>query len=160
MSDAAFEDGDEKALRLLASDAEDVNVISSLVQDAIFPVSEVSWRPKTRQFAILLNRFRWEDSESARAKRGEYERVQSVLAIEDVLRVRSSGIAPADHDAIASLLSVTWEPGDDGTGNLLLTLAGDGAFQVSVDCLNVSLFDVTRPYRAPSGKVPNHSDAD
>jgi hypothetical protein len=39
---------------------------------------------------------------------------------------------------------------------VILTLAGDGAIRLSVEALEVSLKDVTRPYRAPSGKVPQH----
>ena len=46
--------------------------------------------------------------------------------------------------------------GPDGTGTLTLTLAGDGAVALSVEALEVTLKDVTRPYRAPSGKVPSH----
>jgi hypothetical protein len=35
-------------------------------------------------------------------------------------------------------------------------LAGDGAIRLEVEALEVILRDVTRPYRAPSGKVPRH----
>ena len=59
---------------------------------------------------------------------------------------------------ILSLLSLAWEPGEDGTGRITLTLAGDGAIALDVECLNLSLQDVTRPYIAPSGKAPDHPD--
>ena len=51
---------------------------------------------------------------------------------------------------------MSFEPGEDGTGRLTLTLAGDGAVALDVEALDVRLDDVTRPYRAPSGKVPRH----
>jgi hypothetical protein len=35
-------------------------------------------------------------------------------------------------------------------------LAGDGAIALAVETLDVALRDVTRPYLAPSGKVPAH----
>jgi hypothetical protein len=38
----------------------------------------------------------------------------------------------------------------------MLTLAGDGAIRLEVEALEVALKDVTRPYRAPSGKAPSH----
>jgi hypothetical protein len=47
-------------------------------------------------------------------------------------------------------------PGADGTGRIALTFAGDGAVALAVEALDVRLDDVTRPYRAPSGKVPRH----
>jgi hypothetical protein len=41
---------------------------------------------------------------------------------------------------------------------VILTLAGDGAIRLSVEALDVTLKDVTRPYVAPSGKLPGHPD--
>jgi hypothetical protein len=34
----------------------------------------------------------------------------------------------------------------------------DGAIAIDVECINVTLKDVTRPYVAPSRKAPNHPD--
>lgn len=65
--DARFEDGREVPLNLGALDGEDLKVLSALTQDAVFPVTEMTWRAKERRFAVLLNRFRWEDAENARA---------------------------------------------------------------------------------------------
>ena len=76
MSDARFEDGGDKALRLKAMDGEDLTVLSSLAQDAVFPA--------------------------------------------------------------------------------VLTLSGDGAIAIDVEALEIMLRDVTRPYIAPSRKVPQH----
>ena len=151
VEDAKFEDGGEKALRLKALDADELPVIASLVQDAVFPGSEMTWDRRRRRFALLLNRFRWEDRRAP-------ERVQSVLTIEDATRVGSQGVGRGDADTVLSLLTLDWEPGEDGTGALVLTLAGDGAIRVEVEALEVTLTDVTRPYVAPSGKVPGHPD--
>ncbi|MCG7630603.1 DUF2948 family protein [Epibacterium sp. MM17-32] len=156
MSDARFEDGRERPLNLGAYEAEDLEVISSLVQDAVFPVTEMGWRASARRFAILLNRFRWEDRVAAERRGRAYERVQSVLVAENVLNVASQGIDRTDKDMILSVLSVTFEPGEDSAGHLLLTLAGDGAIRLSVEALEVTLKDVTRPYRAPSKHMPQH----
>jgi hypothetical protein len=151
--DAKFEDGAEAPLNLGAMDPEDLQVISSLSQDAIFPITEMTWRAGERRFAILINRFRWEDQGRTRHAP---ERVQSLLVIDNVLRVASQGIDRNDHDTVLSLLSVTFEPGEEGSGHLILTLAGDGAIRLEIEALEVTLKDVTRPYRAPSGKVPDH----
>jgi hypothetical protein len=134
-------------------EAEDLKVISSLAQDAVFPITEMTWQPTKRRFGLLLNRFRWEDR--GRERHGP-ERVQSLLVVENVLRVASQGIDRSDKDTILSLLAITFEPGTEGTGHVLLTLAGDGALRLEVEALEVTLKDVTRPYRAPSGKVPHH----
>ena len=67
--DAKFEDGGEEALRLLAMDQEDLQVLSTLVQDAVFPAAEMAWDAKHRRFSLLLNRFRWEDVNARRSTR-------------------------------------------------------------------------------------------
>ncbi len=146
--DARFEDGQARPLNLGAEDAEDLKVISALVQDAVFPVTEMQWR--NRRFAMLLNRFRWEDGVQ------RAERVQSLLSFEGVLSVASQGIDRADKDIVLSVLSVTFEETEDAAGLVLLTLAGDGSIRLSVEALEATLKDVTRPYVAPSKAVPNH----
>ncbi|MEL7300407.1 MAG: DUF2948 family protein [Pseudomonadota bacterium] len=158
MSDARFEDGAEKPLRLVAFEAPDLEVISSLCQDAVFPATEMSWRPKERRFAVLLNRFRWEDEAGAVRRGAAYERVQSVLTVEGGLKVRSQGVDRRDADLVLSLLSVSFTGEDGGTGAVHLTLAGDGLIEVEVDALEVTLRDVTRPYLAPSKAQPRHPD--
>ena len=156
--DARFEDGGEGPLHLKALDADDLEVISALAQDAVFPVTEMRWQRARRRFAVLVNRFRWEDRDRAASQGRSVERVQSLLVVEDVLSVRRQGVDPRDRDLILSLLSIAFEPGEDGAGRLVLTLAGDGAVALDVECLDVTLRDVTRPYLAPSGRAPDHPD--
>ncbi len=154
--DARFEDGGEAPLNLGALDGEDLAVLSALAQDAVFPATEMQWRPGERRFALLINRFRWEDAPKAERRSRPVERVQTVLVVDNVLGVASQGIDRRDGDTVLSLLSVTFEPGEDGDGHVLLTLAGDGAIRLKVEALEVTLKDVTRPYKAPSGKAPTH----
>lgn len=154
--DARFEDGGEKPLRLKALEAGELPVIAALVQDAVFPITEMKWDRKQRRFALLLNRFRWEDKAAAERRGRAFERVQSVLAFEDVLSVASQGIERSDKDTVLSLLTLTFAPGEDGGGRIEMTLAGDGAVGVAVEALEVTLRDVTRPYLAPSRRAPGH----
>ena len=154
--DATFEDGRERPLNLGALDQDDLQVVSTLIQDAVFLASEMIWDASQRRFAILINRFRWEDR-SLRDQSGHaVERVQTVLSIDNVLGIASQGIERANKDVIFSALSLQFEPGPDSGGTVLLTLAGDGAIKLSVEALEVRLKDVTRPYRALSKTVPDH----
>lgn len=156
--DARFEDGGEQPLRLMAVDADDLQVVSALTQDAVFPASEMAWHPKAREFALLLNRFRWEDAETAEKRGRKVERVQSVLLFSDVEKVQSQGVEKGDEDLVLSLLSISFTPGEDGTGRIELTLAGDGAIALDVETINTRLQDVTRPYIAPSKHKPDHPE--
>jgi len=156
MNDATFEEGADAPLRLRAETPEDISVLSALVQDAILPSSEISWQPRRMRFGALLNRFRWEDKRSAEASKRGYERTQSTLVVDGVLKVTAQGVDPSDKDLILSVLSMEFTPSEDGAGRLRLILAGDGELALDVECIDVILSDVTRPYLAPSGRVPNH----
>ncbi|KIN75976.1 DUF2948 family protein [Sulfitobacter mediterraneus] len=153
--DARFEDGREAPLNLGALDGADLEVISSLAQDAVFPASEMTWDSKGKRFALLLNRVRWEDDGKTRHSP---ERVQSVLLFSNVQSVASQGVPKGDADVILSVLNITFEEADAPSGHVLLTLAGDGAIRLAVEALEVTLKDVTRPYVAPSKKLPDHPE--
>ena len=156
MTDAEFSDGAERPVNLGAFDSDDLGVISALVQDAVLPATEIKWLRRDRKLALLVNRFRWEDVGQAKTQRRPVERVQSLIVISDVTGVSSQGIDPRDPDLILSILSIEFDGPADGAGQVMITLAGDGAVRASVDALDVTLRDVTRPYVAPSGNVPQH----
>ena len=153
--DARFEDGREAPLNLGAQDGDDLQVMSALIQDAVFPITEMTWAAKQRRFGILLNRFRWE--EGARGESAP-ERVQSILVFDGVLSVASQGVDRSEKDTILSVLSARFEAGSDGAGDILLTLAGDGEIRLSVEAIDATLKDVTRPYKAPSKQMPKHPE--
>lgn len=157
VEDARFADADPRPIALRAEDEADLRILSALAQDAILPASEISHDPQTRRLALLLNRFRWEDAERARAEGRKFERVRSVLVIGDVMALKSDGI-DRDGGTVLELLAITWEPGEDGTGRLALQFAGDGTLLADVECINLDLRDVTQPYLAPSGKAPEHPE--
>jgi len=153
--DASFSDGQEKPLNIAALDGEGLQVIAALAQDAVFPISEMRWLRKSRQFVLLVNRFRWEQSQTAATTP---ERVQSLLAFENVQSVASQGIDRSDEDVVLSLLSIALEGDVETGGTLTLVLAGDGAIRLQIEALECRLKDVTKPYIAPSGSVPKHQD--
>ena len=157
MADARFQDGDDAPLRLIAQDAGGLEIFSALLQDAVFPITEMTYA-KGRRFALMLNRFRWEDRAAAEAQGRAYERVRSLLVFENVLSVRSSGIDRGQPDSILSLLQISFTPGPDGAGLVALILAGDGSLQLEVEVVEAQLNDVTRPYTAPSRHLPQHPD--
>lgn len=150
MADARFHDGDARPLALWATDAQDLQVVSALCQDAILPASEMRFLRRDRRLALLLNRFRWEHGTRTP------ERVQCLLTAGDVTAVRGQGVVPGDADTVLSLLALDWVPTGETEGTLRLTFAGDGVVEAECDCLDVTLKDVTQPYRAPSGKAPDH----
>ncbi|MGB1514280.1 MAG: DUF2948 family protein [Paracoccaceae bacterium] len=154
--DAGFNDALDRPLNLGAQDTEDLQVISSLTQDAVLTVDDLKWNRAERQLVFLLKRFRWEDVELAKQQGRDPERVQSLLVIQNATGLASQGIDRKQLDIVLSLMSLEFSGAEDGVGDLILTFSGDGALKVQIDGLDVALRDVTRPYVAPSKQVPNH----
>jgi hypothetical protein len=129
-----------KALRLLAEDAGDLEIISAACQDAIFTVADVVWLPAARRFTLKIQRFVWEAG--SEAGKGKGERVWAALSFDSVLAVRAQKVAQSRRDAFASLLSVSFESGDVPAGIVTLNLADGGAIALDVECLDAVLADL------------------
>jgi hypothetical protein len=139
-------------VKLKAADAEDLEIISARVQDAVGRLRDFVWLSKERRFAMLLNRFRWEEA------KGNGTRVQAALRFDGVTKVQSNSIKRGAPDAIISVLAIRFTPtgGDDPGGVIELTLAGGGAFRLAVECIDAELADLTRPWAARA--KPRHED--
>jgi hypothetical protein len=158
MTDARFEDGAERPVRLRAETAEDLEIVSALVQDAVAQVADAAWTPRRRRFTLLVNRFRWEDAPAAVRQNRPYERVRALLSVGAALSARAQGLDPAARETVVSLLAIGFEPTADGAGVVRLTLAGDGEIAIEVEALDVTLTDVSRPYLSPSRRMPAHRE--
>jgi len=158
--DARFEDthASDRPLRLKAEGDDDLRVLSALLQDAVGQVAEIAWVPKRRRLVLFVNRFRWEDRARAEREGRGFERVKTAIAVEDVTRVRARGLDPKDKETVFSLLAIGFDKGEDCAGTLRIILAGDGEIAADVECLNICLADMTRPWLANSANAPCHDD--
>ncbi len=154
MADARFEEGGEGPLRLRADGAEDLEILSALTQDAVGKIGNVHFAPRRRRFSLLLYRFRWEDRARAAKERRPFERVAAAMTFDDVLRARVTGCDLRQKDSVFNLLSLNFEPGEDGAGRLQLLCSEGIAFALDVECVNAALVDLTRPWAA--GGEPQH----
>lgn len=141
-----------RALRLIAEDSADLEVISSAVQDAVLKAENIKYDRKRRRFSLEINRFQWEDS---RPRRGPQGRVRSLLAIDGVLSVKSRAVNKADPDMVLSLLSLSFAPDQEPPGGRLSILfSGDGELALDVEAIDVTLLDST--YEWTTRNRPDH----
>src|SRR6185312_9241718 len=138
-------------LRLAAADAEDLQILSARLQDAVLKLKDVSWQPKERRFAAVVNRLKWEE--------GGKTRVRAGLHFDGVLSVKSHNVRRGAKDAVVSLLALTFTPNapDDPAGAIEIILAGGGAIRLEVECIAAELADMTQPWTARA--TPNHGEA-
>jgi hypothetical protein len=128
-----------RALRLIAEDAGDLEVISSAVQDAVLKAENIKFDRRRRRLTLEVNRFQWED---AKTKRGPQGRVRSILAFDTVLSVKTRAVSKADPDMVYALLSLNFDPAEEPPGGKLSILfAGDGELALEVEALDVTLLD-------------------
>lgn len=134
-----------KPLRLKAEDPDDVAVISAALQDAVGQLGDFDFDAKTHSFTLQLNRYRWEAARPS--KKGE--RVRTAVQIGSVLAAKSRNLRQGAPDAVVALLAMSFEPGEEAPGGqLIFTFSGDGELRLTVECIDLVLADVSRPWRA------------
>ena len=152
------------ALRLRAVDTIDLSVIAAHLQDAVAQVADMAFKPKERRFAIMFNRFMWEDVQDEAGKGAQadknapYRRVRSVLHFDGVMKVQSQGLRLDRKEAVAEILTLAFEPKDDVAGTITITFAGGGAIKLEVEALDAWLSDVSQPWSTKNR--PDHGVAD
>ena len=137
---------------LLAEDAEDLQVISARLQDAVARVGDLVYLPKKRRFAALFNRFKWESGQRVDL------RVRAGLHFDGVLSVKSRNLKRGAPKAVVSLLAIRYVPkgADDPSGTVELVFADGGAIMLEVECLDAGLADVSGEWAArgrPAHKI-------
>ena len=136
-------------LRLAAGDAEDLQILSARLQDAVLKLKDVSWQPRKRRFAAVVNRLKWEE--------GGKTRVRAGLHFDSVLKVQSHKVKLGAEEAVIDLLAATFTPsGEDPGGVVELVLAGGGAIRLTVECIEAELADLTQPWAARG--TPDHEN--
>jgi hypothetical protein len=136
-------------LRLLAEDEDDLAVISAALQDAIAKVGDIEWDARGRRFTLALNRYLWEVPGGLLGNR-----VRAGLQFGSVLAVKSRNVRRDPPDAVIELLAVRFEPGEAPGGVIRLAFAGGGDLELTVECVDAALADVSAPW--PTSSTPAH----
>jgi hypothetical protein len=143
-------------LKFIALDSEDLEVVSTHLQDAVVRSSEVLWRPEEHRLVVALNRFDWE---AATTRSPEYRRRRAALRFERVLSCKCKGLKPpAGEDAVLNLLSVEFTPSDEPAGVVTLYFSGGGALRLDVECLEAELADLGPTWTTAA--CPAHADGE
>lgn len=149
------------SLKLIALEADDLAVISANLQDAVWAIGDMTYRPAEKRFVALLNRFDWAADADPTAANGanaaKGERRRAAFRVERVLSARLQGIDLARSADILSLLAVDFEPAPQPPGGALsLLFAGGSIIRLEVECVEAVLEDVGAAWRA-RGR-PRHPD--
>ena len=138
-------------LKLLALDSEDLDVISATTQDAVVRVGDMGYAKGDRRFALLMNRFAWEEDDA----RGRGLRKRAALHFDRVTDVKVAGIDTNAREGILELLSIRFAESATPGGHIDLTFAGGGTVKLTVECLESQLQDLGATWAAKAR--PEHA---
>ncbi|GAB5471289.1 MAG: hypothetical protein Kilf2KO_43190 [Rhodospirillales bacterium] len=169
-------------MKLRGRDDQDLLVLSTLLQDALVPQSQIRYQAGERRFVLLANRFRWESRPEAppppleegadasfeqdaaalgpqlaktESETGQvYSRVICGLCFDRVRAVRSRGLG--DRDQPLSLLTVT-----RGLAAWLLSFSGGAEIRLEGPAIVVHMEDLGEAWPTrwrPSHPVPEAED--
>lgn len=151
-------------LTLAAKDAEDLQVISACLQDALVRIGDIQFHSDLKRLGLLANRFRWEIEGSAptpsahdgRDQRFEtasgHERVHCGIAFDHVRGIKIRGINRKNRSGLLNMLAIQ----ANETG-ILLVFSGNAAIQIECDDIACQFRDLDEAW--PTPWQPRHDEA-
>jgi hypothetical protein len=137
------------ALKLRAKDNEDIQVISAILQDAIVPICDMTYRPEEKDFVLVAQRFCRESHEEGASPC--FERVRSAVHVKGVEGVQLQGIDQSRAENMLDLLALL--PEKDG---LQLVFAGGGKIRLKLADWSLILEDFGEAW--PASCEPCHEE--
>ena len=145
-------------VKFVALDRDDLEVVSTHLQDALVKVADVIWRPNERRLVVGLSRFDWLSAEGTKP---ELRRCRSALRFERVNSCRCRSVNPCGKNDVLNLLAVEFAETDAPGGVVMLIFSGGGVLRLEVECLECELADLgpswpanVRPVHAEDARTP------
>ena len=148
-------------LRLLAHDSVDLEVLSTLLQDAIVPGVDMLFDRDGKRFIFVANRFCWERPAMAdvSGKQGEpvHERSLCVVQIDSVQRVLQTNMPAKRDKALLNLMAVVVVEKVEHSTFVDLIFSAGATLRLIVENLEVAAEDVEAT--RPTTSQPRHHDS-
>ncbi|MEB3702035.1 DUF2948 family protein [Candidatus Bealeia paramacronuclearis] len=132
-------------LKLKAIDSEDLTIISSLLQDALIPISGMRYEKEKNQFYLVANRFCWECAHHHEKDGTAFHRVQSGTLFDYVKNVQKQGLA-THPETLVNLLTIH----NTKDGCVHLVFSEGGQIKLEIEKLSCKLEDLEETYTTPS----------
>ena len=126
-------------LKLVALDRDDLEVVSTHLQDATLSVGDVHWLPSEKRLVISLARFDWEGS---LGEAPQFQRRRTALRFDCVNAIKCRNVNCKDRHAMFNLLAVEFDESDPPGGVVTLIFSGGAALRLEVECLECELVDL------------------
>ena len=149
---------EENRLKLRAVAAEDVEVMSALLQDGLVAATDMHYQKDAANFMMVINRFCWEEGDDTESET-QSNRCLCGLKVAHVQRVSQRGLS-AGGNQFYNLLSITYEETKEKEKvvNWLTFTFSDGyGIRLTVDKLSLIVQDIAAPH--PGLARPQHNES-
>jgi hypothetical protein len=141
---------DYQPLKIVANDREDLDIILTLLQDALMPTVSIVFDKEQKTMTFLTNRFCWEIPEK---EQDAYYRVHSGLLFCNVESVHEKNIDQTNKKRILSFLTAKVEDVDSRI-HIYLFFSDDACMRMIVSNVKCIMADIDEPWSTQT--VPDH----
>jgi hypothetical protein len=154
-------------LRVRAEGMEDLEVLASMLQDSLIPISEVIYQSESERFLLMAQRFCWERLELNRSStscssivprlrsvtESPMKKIICAITVEGVESVQVQGLDLTNRGQVLNFLTFQFNGQD-----LYLLFSGNKTIRLIVTRLSIFAEDIGRSW--PTSQRPNHQDTE
>jgi len=129
---------EEYLLKLRAESQEDLEILSSFMQDAIVPVGAMQFDQTNDLFRMMTTRFCWECEPERRKGKTYFQRIKTSLCFKNVTAVKYRGFDRFDLGALFVILHIRVFDSQ----HISMTFAGGGEILLSVAAIKCFMQDI------------------
>jgi len=120
-------------MKMAALDAEDLLVLSTLLEGALLRASHMTYQAREQRFVAVLTR-KDDPAQSPSRPAG--------LHFNRVTKVKSIGMPDRSSNTVLTLIGLMFNPSEAPSGDIILAFENDVAIKLTVECLEVALSDL------------------
>ena len=149
---------EENKLKLRAVAAEDIEILSTLLQDGLVASSDLHYEKDEAWFVMVINRFCWEQANDGEPET-QPNRCLCGLKVAHVKHVSQRGLSAAATQ-FYNLLSITYEEtkeNEKAVNSLTFTFSDGYGIRLTLDELALIMQDIAAPH--PGLARPQHNNS-
>ena len=147
---------EENSLKLRALAADDIEVLSALLQDGLVAASDLHYQTDEASFMMVINRFCWEQADDSDSET-QPNRCLCGLKVGHVKKISQRGLV-AGSNQFYNLLSITYEETEENekaVKRLTFTFSDGYGIKLAVEDLALIVQDIAAPH--PGLARPQHN---
>ena len=144
-------------LKLRAVAAEDVEIMSALLQDGLVAASDLHYQKDAASFVMVINRYCWEQADDTESET-QPNRCLCGLKVNHVKRVSQRGLS-AGMNQFYNLLSITYgeiKENEKVVNRLTFTFSDGYGIRLTLEELALIVQDIAEPH--PGLARPQHNN--